>query len=292
MTTAIQFWRSPLLGDARYVELPAGRIDVFERGAGPALVFAHGWLANANLWRHVIDRLASDFRCIAIDMPLGAHRTPVRAGADLSPGGCAAIIAGVIDALELAGATLVGNDSGGAYSQIATAARPDLVGRLVLNACETRYDAFPPPPFDGLPLVAREANALAELLKALRDPQARLTEAAYGSLIKRPIPDEVFDTYVLPSNTDPMILRDVAAVMSATDSRELHAAGQVLAESFDKPVLFAWNVEDTVFPIANAERYAADLANAVVVRIEGSYAFTPEDRPDALAESIGAFSAG
>jgi pimeloyl-ACP methyl ester carboxylesterase len=80
--------------------------------------------------------------------------------------------------------------------------------------------------------------------------------------------------------------------MSATDSRELHAAGQVMAESFDKPVLFAWNVEDTVFPIANAERYAADLANAVVVRIEGSYAFTPEDRPDALAESIGAFSAG
>ncbi|OBK45279.1 hypothetical protein A5655_00515 [Mycobacterium sp. 1081908.1] len=291
MTTATRFWRSALLGEAHHVELPAGRIDFFERGAGPALVFAHGWLANANLWRNVIDRLAGDYRCIAIDMPLGAHRTPVHAGADLSPAGCAAIVAGVIDALGLAGATLIGNDSGGAYSQIAAAAHPDLVGGLVLNACETRYDPFPPPPFDGLPLVARDPNALAELLGALRDPQIRRSEAAYGLLIKRPIPDEVFDSYVLPSITDPMILRDIAAVMSGTDSRELHAAGRALAESFDKPVLFAWNVDDTVFPIANAERYAADLADAAVVRIEGSYSFTPEDRPDALADAIGTFSA-
>src|SRR5690348_2741081 len=290
-TTEAHLCRSPLLGEPHHVELPAGRIDYFDRGTGPAIVFVHGWFANTNLWRHVIDSLAREYRCVAVDMPLGAHRTPVSAEADLSPAGCGAIVAGVIESLGLHGATLVGNDSGGAYSQIATASRPDLVGRLVLNACETRYDAFPPPPFDNLPFVARDVAALGELLGALRDPAVRRSEAAFGLLMKRPIPDDVFDSYVLPAIVDEQILRDVARVMSSTDSRELHAAGAVLTETFHKPVLFAWNVEDAVFPIAHAERYAAEFANSSVAKIRDSYSFTGEDHPDALASAIGEFCA-
>jgi pimeloyl-ACP methyl ester carboxylesterase len=44
-----------------------------------------------------------------------------------------------------------------------------------------------------------------------------------------------------------------------------------------------------VFPIANAGRYAAELPNGALVRIGDSYAFTPEDQPDALAEAIRRF---
>lgn len=51
-------YRSPLLGAPRRVPTRAGEVELFERGAGPPLAFAHGWLANANLWRGVIDRLA------------------------------------------------------------------------------------------------------------------------------------------------------------------------------------------------------------------------------------------
>ena len=50
-------WRSDCLASAR-LELGAGPVEAFRRGQGPALVFAHGWLANANLWRNVVDRLA------------------------------------------------------------------------------------------------------------------------------------------------------------------------------------------------------------------------------------------
>ena len=51
-------WRSPELGTVRRVKLPEGDVNVYERGKGPALVFSHGWLANANLWRHRADTLA------------------------------------------------------------------------------------------------------------------------------------------------------------------------------------------------------------------------------------------
>jgi pimeloyl-ACP methyl ester carboxylesterase len=70
-------YRSPLLGESSRLELSQGSLEVFSRGAGSPIVFAHGWLSNANLWRGVIDRLAGRFQCIALDLPFGAHRHAV-----------------------------------------------------------------------------------------------------------------------------------------------------------------------------------------------------------------------
>jgi pimeloyl-ACP methyl ester carboxylesterase len=284
-------WRSPLLGEGREVELDAGRLQCFERGDGPALVFAHGWLANANLWRDVVDRLADRFRCVALDLPLGAHRLPMAAGADLDPGGCGELIAAALAALELDEVTLIGNDSGGAYSQIAAAAHPERVARLVLNSCETPYDEFPPPPFDGLPGVAADPAVLGRLFEALRDREVRATDAAFGLLIKHPIEDRVSDSYALPCVSDPGVLHDTAKVMSSAASAPVHAAGQGLIAAFDRPVLFAWGPEDRVFPIVNAERYAGELADGRVVPIPDAYSFTPEDQPEPLATAIAEFCA-
>jgi len=285
-TPAAHLWRSPLLGDRREVELGAGRLEYFERGAGPVLVFAHGWLANANLWRDVVDRLADRFRCLALDLPLGSHRVPMRADADLSPTGCGALIAEFLAKLELTAVTLVGNDSGGAYSQIATAADPDRVARLVLNSCETPYDEFPPPPFDGLPAAAKDPAVLGQLFEALGDREVRAAPVAYGLLIKHHVDDLVSDSYALPCLANPEVLRDTAKAMSGAASAPVHAAGQRLIAEFKRPVLFAWGPDDRVFPLANAQRYAGALANARVVPIPDAYSFTPEDQPELLATAI------
>ena len=102
-TIATHLYRSPLLGTPRMVRVKAGDIRVFERGSGPAVVFAHGWLGNANLWRKVVDQLAGSHRCVVLDLPLGAHGTPVDPDADLTPPGVGAIITEAIAALDLEG---------------------------------------------------------------------------------------------------------------------------------------------------------------------------------------------
>jgi pimeloyl-ACP methyl ester carboxylesterase len=284
-------WRSPLLGEPARIETAAGPVEYFERGVGPTLVFAHGWLANANLWRAVVDLLAPRFRCITLDLPLGSHRISMNAGANLTPAGCGELIATALDRLDLREVTLVGNDSGGAYSQIATAAHPERIARLVLNSCETPYDAFPPPPFDGLPSLAADPATLGQVLAALGDQKVRMSEAAYGLLIKHPVEGRVFNSYALAAAADPAILRDVGQVMATATSAPVHAAGQELIASFARPVLFAWGPEDQIFPLAHAERYAAELSDARVHPIEDAYSFTPEDQPRRLAEVIAAFCA-
>ena len=284
-------FRSPLLGEPIALDLPQGTLEAFRRGSGPPLVFAHGWLANANLWRGVVDRLADRFACIALDLPLGAHRVPLHADAELTPDGCGALILAALDALALdGGVTLVGNDSGGAYSQIAAAAQPARIARLALTSCETPYDPFPPPPFDGLPALARDPAQLRTLFSALEDRAVRSVPAAFGLLAKHGLPDDVSDSYALPCLRDDGVLRDTAKAMARAASAPVHAAGSTLIERFERPVLLAWSREDPVFPFAHAERYAAALQNAELVALDDSYSFTPEDQPAALAAALAAFA--
>src|SRR4051812_34538812 len=100
MASAKATWRAPELGSPGEVPVTGGRLRYHEAGAGPPVVLVHGLLVNSNLWRKVVPRLAPDFRCIALEMPLGSHTLPMP-DADLSPGGLAGIIADAIEALGL-----------------------------------------------------------------------------------------------------------------------------------------------------------------------------------------------
>lgn len=115
------------------VELPQGRIEYEDVGSGPTLVFVHGVLVDHRIWSGVVEQLSDRFRCVTPRLPVGAHRVPMRAGADLSLPGQAAIVRGLLDALDLDHVTLVGNDTGGAVCQLVVAAAPPRVSRLVLT---------------------------------------------------------------------------------------------------------------------------------------------------------------
>lgn len=284
--TPPHLWRSSALGEMSEVQIGQSRVQYFHRGEGPQMVFAHGWLANANLWRKVVDALADRYSCYVLDLPLGAHRVPMHPDADLSPAGCGSLIASVLQKLDLRDVTLVGNDSGGAYSQIAVASGTYRVARLVLNSCETPYGDFPPAPFDALPGIAKDPAILGQLFEALRDRAIRATPPAFGLLIKHPIDELVSDTYALPCVSDERILRDTSKVMSTAASAPVQEAGNQLIATFECPVLFAWSPEDQVFAVKDAERYAEALSDGRVALIEDAYSFTPEDQPERLAAEI------
>jgi pimeloyl-ACP methyl ester carboxylesterase len=126
--------RSAELGEQREVELPQGTIRYRESGEGDPIVFVHGVLVNGDLWRGVAPRLAAQGnRCIVPDLPLGAHELPARPDADLSPPGLAQLIVDFIGALGLERPTVVGNDTGGALTQIAAANHGERLGRVVLT---------------------------------------------------------------------------------------------------------------------------------------------------------------
>jgi pimeloyl-ACP methyl ester carboxylesterase len=98
----------------RSIELSVGTIDYEDTGGdGPVLMLLHGLLMDASLWEQVVTDLSADHRCLAPTLPLGAHRHPMHADADLSLPGIVRLVRELLDRLDLEDVTLVGNDTGG-----------------------------------------------------------------------------------------------------------------------------------------------------------------------------------
>src|SRR4029453_274433 len=96
------------------IELSAGRIDYVDtEGDGPTVVLLHGVLMNNTGWRRLIAGVAPIFLWVAPTLPLGAHRQPMRQGADLSIDGIALLVAEFFERLDLSDVVVVMNDWGG-----------------------------------------------------------------------------------------------------------------------------------------------------------------------------------
>jgi pimeloyl-ACP methyl ester carboxylesterase len=267
------------------VELPQGQISYRDLGSGDPLLFVHGLLVDGRLWSDVPERLQSEYRCLVPDWPLGSHRTPMRPDADLSPPGAAELIVAFMDALGLERATIVGNDTGGAVSQMLTAAHPDHVERLILTNCDT-LEHFPPFPFNGLTMIARLPGGVTALQLPFRLGAVR--RASFAPLVKRPLDRELVDSWLEPAASDPEIKRDLTKVLRGVRKQDLIAADERLA-SFERPVRFAWGTDDRFFKRAHAERLAAMIPDAEIADVADARTFVPLDQPERVAELIASF---
>ena len=272
MATNNREWRAESLGPVRELALRQGAVRYLSIGSGPAIVFVHGALVNANLWRKVV---------------AGSHVVPMAPDADLSPPAVADLIADAIEALELDDVTLVGNDTGGAICQIVVTRRPERIGALVLTSCDA-FDNFPPKLMKPImPLLSHAALLRATLAPA----RARAVQRAiFGALAKRPVEPEVLDSYALPAVTRADVRRDLARFMAGLDKRHTLEAAERLP-AFDKPAVIAWSREDRFFPSDHGERLAELLPQGRLEWIEDSRTFSPEDQPARVAELVASLSA-
>jgi pimeloyl-ACP methyl ester carboxylesterase len=267
-------------------KLPQGTIHYREKGSGEPLVFVHGLLVNGRLWEQPAESLASDFRCIVPDWPLGSHSTPMDTGADLSPPGVAGIVADFLERLDLDRVTLVGNDSGGAISQLVATQRPERIGRLVLTNCDA-YDNFPPKLFSYFKLAARIPGGMTLLTQSMRIKPLRRTPIAFGQLTKSRLSDDLLESWLRPG-LDPDVRRDTGKFVRGISPKQTEQAARDL-ERFKAPTLFAWAPEDRWFKIEHAERLAASMPDARVVRIPDAKTFVSIDQPQRLAQAITSF---
>lgn len=280
------YWRDPALGEAVEIETSGGRMRAFSAGSGEPIVFVHGALVNANLWRKVIAELAKDFRCIALDMPLGSHELAMP-DADLSPPGLADLINEAITGLGLESPTIVGNDTGGGLCQIALSRHPEMAGRLVLTSCDA-YENFPPRFFRVILWPTRFPALSRAMFAPLRIRALRGTPAAFGWLMHTKLDEKAGDSYILPALTSKGAGADFARFIRTVRPSQLMAAYENL-RSWDRPALLAWSADDKFFPPSDAHKLAGDLPNARVEIIAGARSFSPEDQPEKLAELIDAF---
>ncbi len=117
-----------------------------QRGAGdPPFVFIHGWACDHSFWQPQFDDLSRDHRCVAIDLR-GRGQSPPVPPYDAAT--AADDVAGVMAALELGPAILVGHSLGGLVALLVNERNPEYVLGTVLGdspltaAAEGRFPAM------------------------------------------------------------------------------------------------------------------------------------------------------
>jgi pimeloyl-ACP methyl ester carboxylesterase len=268
-------------------ELSAGTIDYEDTGGdGPAIVFGHGLLMDDTQWRHVIADLRTDFRCVSPTLPLGAHRQPMRADADLSMRGIAGLLGELMEQLDLKEVTLAMNDWGGPQLLVGSA-YDERLARLAICSCEA-FDNVPPRgPAQLLPYIARMPGGVAAAMQPFRFDGLRRLPLTWGWMSKRPVPKDVMDRWFAPAIGQPGVRRDLRKYLVGAKQarREMVAVAQEL-KRFERPALVAWAGDDRMMPKAHGPRLAELLPRGRLEVVEDSYTLIPEDQPATLARHI------
>lgn len=278
---------TPAAGQRKEVQLAAGTIRYREAGKGKPIVFVHGYLVDGRLWDGVVDALGDRFRCIAPDWPLGAQQVAMNPTADLSPPGIAALISDFLEKLDLEDVTIVGNDSGGAMSQVLVTTRPERIGRLVLTNCDT-HENFPPGIFKAMPALAKLPGGMQLLAAPFRVPA--LARRTFAPFARTKIPDGLVASWMRPAAGDRDVMRDLKKVTAGMNNRHTLAAAEKLRTS-NLPLLLLWAPGDKYFPLTYAERLQSEVPHTTLIQIPNAKTFVCLDQPKQVAEEIANFIA-
>jgi len=131
----------------RLIDVNGETIHYVDQGRGPPVVLIHGFGGHTYSYRSLIPDLARDHRVVALDL-LGFGYSERVSGADYSHEAQARRVIGLMDALGIEKASVVGHSMGGEVAMRVAAAYPGRVDHLALVASVSgdRVPTLPPSP--------------------------------------------------------------------------------------------------------------------------------------------------
>lgn len=253
------------------------RCRLYEEGSGSPVVLLHGLGAHAFTWRGLSPLLRENHRILAPDFP-GFGRSDKPEDFDYSLTGLSRWLRGLLDALDLPSAALVGNSLGGVVSLMTALEAPARVSRLALIGAPVYPENIP------------------RLLWPLRYPivgavYERLMGPALVRFVGRSayydpdfFTDELVAQYAAP-------LRERAArrALASFLRRAMPADPQRWIElypSLRPPTLFFHGEADRVVDRESARRFCACAPRARLIPLERCGHAAQEERPDLVARDL------
>jgi sigma-B regulation protein RsbQ len=256
------------------------RNNVRQGGRGErAMVFAHGFGCDQNMWRHVAPAFEDRFTTVLFDH-VGAGGSdksaydPQKYG-DLA--GYAEDLIEILRELNLERTVFVGHSVSGMIGVLAAAQAPELFDKLVLVGPSPRYIN------DETYLGGFEAAQIEELLEFLADNHlgwsATMAPAIMGNPDRPELGDELTDSFC---RTDPAIAKHFARVTFTSDNRA--DLSQVRT-----PSLILQCSDDIIAPLAVGEYVHGQMPESRLVVLKATGHCPNLSAPDEVIEEIAAF---
>lgn len=269
----------------RFQQLRMGKVAYVDRGSGRAVLMLHGFPLNSFQWHEAIEQLAPHARCIAPDF-LGMGHSTVAQGVDVGPEAQAEMLVALMDALGVASADLIANDSGCAVAQLLMVRRPARVRSVLLTNGDTELQC-PPQAMKQVIELSRQGRFVDEWLAPWHaDPHLARSDQGIGGLCyaDRTHPsDDALRMYFEAIVDSPERKSALHAYAVALERNVLAGIAPALRAS-RVPTRVVWGMADTIFDPGNSDYLERNLGNLHGVRrLPDAKLFWPEERPDLIA---------
>jgi pimeloyl-ACP methyl ester carboxylesterase len=270
----------------RTLELDGRRVNVLDTGgAGPALLFVHGWSSNWQIFLLNIAAFMGTHRVLSLDLPgFGASELPHE---PLSIRGYARTLDAVCDALGVERVSVVGNSMGGFIGAELALSFGTRVDRLVLvSAAGLSTERLPRTVTLAAARVVGAGTPLATRFEWSVVHRPRLRRAAmqwvlrYPEKVSVPLAQELVLSFGKPGF--------VAGLRAIIDYSYRDRLPQI-----DIPVLVVWGRNDLLVPVADAFAYADMIGDNARVEVFEDTGHAPMlERPSRFNALLRAFLAG
>lgn len=270
----------PVMIDLGHTKIPHWTI-----GAGPDLVFVHGWPLDGRTWRWCVEELQDRFTCHVIDLP-GAGRSEWSDDTPLGIDGYVGVLCATMAQMNLGERFgLIGHDSGGTFARHAAAAMPDRIAGMVLG--NTEIPGHHPWRLDAALAAMKIPGAKAMLKQGLGHPKAR----------RKMFRDAIFDLELVESQLAPLFVEPLLGSERVLDgalllARKLATADfDAVREAHPKitaPVRLVWGEQDPWFPLTECRGMLDQFGGEVeLVVVPDAKLFVHEDHPQRFAREVG-----
>lgn len=275
--------------DSRFVEVDGIEVHYLEAGRaglGTPLLLLHGFGSGAHGWREVMPELAAHGRVIAFDRPAaGLTERPLPgewdSGANpYSPEGQARLTLGLMDALGIDRAVLVGSSSGGTVALQLADQHPERVAGLVLVSPAV-YRVGGPPRWLRPLLHTPHMTRLGPLLMRQLSGEAGYNFVRSAWADPDAVPQEAYDAYLRAFRVHGW---DRALWELSKASHEPEFVPRLAR--LDEPTLVVVGAADQVVPPEESERLAADLPDATLAVMDGCGHLPQEECPAEFVQLV------
>jgi pimeloyl-ACP methyl ester carboxylesterase len=257
----------------------ANGIDIYYEihGSGDPLVLINGLGYDLWMWHKMIPGLAEHFQVVVFDNR-GVGQTDKPEG-PYTAQMLADDTAGLIEALDIGSAAVLGHSMGGFVAQALVLSRPDLIDKLILSATN----------FGGPNHIPVTPEALAVLTDMEADPIERLRRGIAVSCTPgfAEAHPEIIDAWVAHRVDNPILpapYQAQIAIGMALQAAE--ASFEPRLKEVQAPTLILFGADDKVVPPGNAELLAREIPNSTIKILPKAGHFYPFDATDAAVAAI------
>lgn len=271
--------------DSRFIQINGINVHYKQMGSGePVIILLHGFGASVFSWREVMTPLANHGTVIAFDRPaFGLTQRPMpgewQGQNPYSPEAQVALVIGLMDALKIDRAILIGNSAGGTVALSTALAYPQRINGLVLVDAAV-YSGGGAPAWIRPLLRLSQYDRVGQLIsRSLLQNGDRLIESAWHDPAR--ITAEVLEGYRKPlkvNNWD----RALWELTKASGESDLAAR----LPEVKMPVLVVSGDDDRIVPTDQSVRLSEEIDGARLVVFTACGHVPQEECPDQFLEAV------